>query len=147
MHDAETSPNGNAYTEKPASANESDTSNDPVGDIIDRPPDELAARRAAEENARLIAEFGACGALLFAKPHCWHPLGQPSDNPVASFLSRICCWCAPAGLQLVVGIKTTNREMVLTERGRHGSGVVLMMIAPEGTGLIRPGDPGYGLPG
>jgi hypothetical protein len=145
MRDEDTSPNGNAYTARPASVNESATSNDPVGDIINRPVDELAAKREKEETARLIAEFGACPALLLQKPHCWHPVGQPSDNPTASFLSRLCCWCAPGGLQLVVGIKTTNLEMILTERGRHGDGVVLMMIPPDGTGIIRPGDPRFGM--
>jgi hypothetical protein len=109
MHDDATSRNGHA----PASANASATS------------------EADAETQRLIEEFGACAALLLERAHCWHPLGQPSRNAAADFLSRLCCWCAPAGVQLCVGIKTPHQNVVDAERERHGPGVVLWRIDPD----------------
>lgn len=112
MPDDATSPNGQG----PETGSESDTSSE-------------AIERRYLANA--IAEFGACSMWVDTKPHCWHPVADPITNQYAELIPRLCCWCAPEGLQVVVRIKTLNPEIIVTERSRHGRGVTIHRIDPD----------------
>lgn len=77
------------------------------------------------------------------QPHDWHPVtGEPVRTPQSIVFGRMCCYCAPEGLGIVVRT-TITEEQIKTESLRHGPRLIFEQIKPVTGGLTLPGQPGY----
>lgn len=99
-----------------------------------------------QQRAELIKVFGLCRRRSrlagHDMPHDWHPAGLPMQTAVSSVLTRICCYCAPDGVQIFVTWAGSDGE-IATERQRHGPKLVIEQVKP-GPKILRPGDPRFG---
>lgn len=97
-----------------------------------------------------IAAFGECRrrTRLAGRPLChdWHPAGEPVKTPNSIVIGRICCYCAPEGITIVVRT-TISEQQVASEATRHGPRLVFerVEIRPTG-GIVLPGQDGFGMP-
>lgn len=96
-----------------------------------------------------IAAYGECRkrSRLAGRPLChdWHPAGQPVQTPQSIVITRVCCYCAPEGVTILVRT-SLNEAQIQAEAARHGQRLVFEQIVQRGAGLLLPGQAGYAAP-
>lgn len=100
----------------------------------------------AEQEAALVRLYGLCRrrSKLAKRDLChdWHPAGPPATTPISTVTTRICCYCAPEGVTIMVRAAISESQ-VQTERERHGPRLFIERIVPPNGGIVMPGDPGF----
>ena len=97
-----------------------------------------------------IALFGECRrrSKIGGRPlaHDWHPAGVPIQTPQSMVMTRVCCYCAPEGVTILVRTTITEQQ-IATERLRHGPRLVFEQVKPQArTGIVLPGSEGFNVP-
>ncbi len=98
-----------------------------------------------QQERTLIDAFGECTrrSRVGKRPlcHCWHGTGLPIRTPSSEVLNRVCCYCAPEGIGIVVRAALTE-EQIRVEGLRHGPRLVFERVEiRHRPSLIMPGDP------
>lgn len=97
----------------------------------------------AQQEQALLTAFGECvrRSRIAKRPlwHCWHGTGVPIQTPNSRVLHRICCYCAPEGIGIVVQAALSD-DQIKAEQQKHGPRLVIEKIEIKArTGLILPG--------
>jgi hypothetical protein len=103
----------------------------------------------AQAEMAQIALYGECRrrSKLAGRPLChdWHPAGLPVQTPQSLVITRICCYCAPEGVTILVRT-TLSEQQIQAEALRHGHRLVFEQVVQRGSGLVLPGQEGYVVP-
>jgi hypothetical protein len=103
----------------------------------------------AQIEAAQIQTFGECRrrSRLAGRPLChdWHPAGTPIQTPQSVVLARVCCYCAPEGVMILVRT-TISEQQIQSEATRHGPRLVFEQVVQRGSGIVLPGQEGFVIP-
>lgn len=113
------------------------------------PVNETGRPTQAQLDMANIAMYGECRkrSRLAGRPLChdWHPAGQPVQTSVSFVITRVCCYCAPEGITILVRT-TMVEQQIRAEAERHGQRLVFEQVVQRGAGLVLPGQAGFTIP-
>lgn len=99
-----------------------------------------AEKAQAAHEAAMIALYGECRrrTRLAGRPmyHDWHLGGQPARGTDSIVIARVCCYCAPEGITILVR-SAMSEPQIEAERLRHGPRLVLERVVPKSP-ILRP---------